>query len=128
MTRGVNMSDERLDKMVGMVLRAGVLLAAALVLIGGIAFVASQHGAAPDHRKFHAELTPLASIHGVLGGAMALNPLYIIQLGLLVLIATPVVRVITCTAGFALERDWTYAIVSGIVLAFLIASIVGSGL
>jgi uncharacterized membrane protein len=36
-------------------------------------------------------------------------------------------RVLTCAAGFALERDWMYAVVSLIVLAFLIASIVGSG-
>jgi uncharacterized membrane protein len=124
----MKMNDDRLDRIVGIVLRAGVMLAAALVLIGGIAFVASHHEAAPDHRKFHAGPTPLASIHGILDGAATLNPLYIIQLGLLILIATPVVRVITCAAGFALERDWTYAIVSLIVLVFLIGSIVGSGL
>ena len=122
------MNDQRLDRIVGIVLRAGVMLAAALVLIGGIAFVASRHEAAPDHRKFHNEPTALSSLHGVLAGAITLDPLYIIQLGLLVLIATPVVRVITCAAGFALERDWTYAVVSLIVLAFLLGSIVVSGL
>jgi uncharacterized membrane protein len=121
------MSDERLDRIVGIVLRAGVMLAAALVLIGGIAFVASQHEIAPDYRKFHTEHAPLSSIHGVLSGAIALNPLYIIQFGLLILIATPVVRVMTCAAGFALERDWRYTIVSLIVLALLLGSIVVSG-
>jgi uncharacterized membrane protein len=121
------MSDERLDRIVGIVLRAGVVLAAAVVLIGGIAFVASHPEAAPDHRKFQNEPTALWSIHGVLGGAAALKPLYIVQLGLLILIATPVVRVITCAAGFALERDWMYAIVSLIVLALLLGSIVVSG-
>jgi uncharacterized membrane protein len=121
------MNDQRLDGIVGIVLRAGITLAAALVLIGGIAFVASHDEAAPDHRKFHAEPTPLASIHGVLGGAITLNPLYIIQFGLLILIATPIVRVITCAAGFTLERDWTYAIVSLIVLTLLLGSIVVSG-
>lgn len=128
MKMGVNMNDERLDNIVGMVLRAGVMLAAALVLAGGIAFMASRHEAAPDHRKFHAEATPLASIHGVYAGAIALNPLYIIQFGLLILIATPVVRVIVCAASFALERDWTYAIVSLIVLALLLGSFVLSGM
>jgi uncharacterized membrane protein len=52
----------------------------------------------------------------------------LIQLGLLVLIATPVVRVITCLAGFALERDWMYAAVSLIVLVCLLSSIIISGL
>jgi uncharacterized membrane protein len=124
----MNPGDERLDKVVGIVLRTGVLLAAALVLISGIAFVASHRQAAPDHRKFHAGPSQLASISGVLHGAMTLDPLYVIQLGLLILIATPIVRVMTCAVGFALERDWTYAIVSLIVLTFLIGSIVGSGL
>lgn len=122
------MNDDRLDRIVGIVLRTGVLVAATLVLIGGIALLAGHHQAVPDHSKFHPEPTPLASIGGVWHGALGLDPLYIIQLGLLVLIATPVVRVVTCAAGFGLERDWTYTIVSLIVLALLLVSIVGSGL
>jgi uncharacterized membrane protein len=124
----MRMNDQRLDGMVGFVLRAGVMLAAGLVLTGGVAFVASHRQAISDHRKFHGEPSGLASIGGILAGAIALDPLYIIQLGLLVLIATPVVRVITCAAGFALERDTMYTIVSLIVLAFLLGSIVVSGL
>lgn len=122
----MKLDDQRLDRIVGVVLRTGVILAATLVLIGGIALLAG-HRVASQHRKFQGVPTQLASIGGVLHGAMTLNPLYIIQLGLLVLIATPVVRVITCAAGFSLERDWTYAIVSLIVLALLIAGI-GFGL
>jgi uncharacterized membrane protein len=99
------------------------LAAAALVSSGGIAFLASHSREVPDHRKFHAVPTRLASIHGVVQGAIALDPLYIIQLGLLILIATPVVRVMTCAAGFAFERDWTFAVVSLLVLALLIAGI-----
>jgi uncharacterized membrane protein len=99
------------------------MLSAALVLAGGIAFLASHRHDIPDYRKFHAESTRLASIHGVVRGAIALDPLYIIQLGLLILIATPVLRVITCAAGFAFERDWTFAVVSLLVLALLIAGI-----
>jgi len=123
----MNAGDERLDRVVSAVLRSGVLFSAALVLAGGVAFLTSHRQDIPDYRKFHHEPASLASIHGVLQGAIALDPLYIIQLGLLILIATPVVRVLTCAAGFAFERDWTYAIVSLIVLALLIAG-VGFGL
>ena len=121
----MNVGGERLDRVVSAVLRSGVLLAAALVLTGGIAFLVSHRQDIPDCRKFHAEPTPLSSIHGVVQGAIASDPLYLIQLGLLILIATPVVR--ACAAGFAFERDWTYATVSLIVLALLIAG-VGFGL
>jgi uncharacterized membrane protein len=124
----MRMNDERLDGIVAVVLRTGVTLAAALVLAGGIAFLASHDRQLPDYRKFHPEPTPLTTIVGVWQGAMHLDPIYLIQLGLLVLIATPVVRVITCAAGFALERDWMYAAVSLIVLVCLLASITISGM
>ena len=118
------MNDERLDKIVSVVLRTGVILAAALVLVGGIAFLASSRSAGsrlPEVPRRSPRRSPASAefVHG----ATHLDPLYMIQLGLLMLIATPVVRVITCVAGFALERDWMYAVVSLIVLAFLLASI-----
>jgi len=118
-------NDKKLDVVVSVVLRTGVVLAAALVLIGGIAYLASDGQAVFDHRTFQGTPPQLTYIGGVLEGVVALHPLYVIQLGLLLLIATPVVRVIVCVAGFALERDWTYAIVSMIVLAFLLVGIVG---
>jgi uncharacterized membrane protein len=124
----MKMNDDRLDGIVGIVLRTGVTLAAALVLVGGIAFLASHGQQLPDYHKFHAEPAPLTSIVGIWHGAIHLDPIYLIQLGLLVLIATPVVRVITCAAGFALERDWMYAAVSLVVLVCLLASITISGL
>lgn len=119
--------DQRLDKAVSIVLRSGVILAATLVLIGGIAFLAGHSQDSWDYRKFHPAPAGLVSIRGVVHGAFTGDQAYIIQLGLLILIATPVIRVLTCAIGFTLERDWTYAIVSLIVLAFLMFSFVGSG-
>jgi uncharacterized membrane protein len=124
----MRMNDNRLDTIVGIVLRTGVTLAAALVLVGGVAFLATHRQEVPDYHKFHSEPSPLTSIPIIWRFAFTLKPVYLIQLGLLVLIATPVVRVITCVAGFALERDWMYAVVSLVVLLLLLASIVGSGL
>jgi uncharacterized membrane protein len=124
----MKMNDDRLDRIVGIVLRTGVTLAAALVLVGGIVFLSSHGQQLPDYHKFHTEPAALTAIGGIWHGAIHLDPIYLIQLGFLVLIATPVVRVITCAAGFALERDWMYTIVSIVVLAFLLAGIVGSHL
>ena len=102
----MKLDDKRLDSIVGVVLRTGVTLAAALVLTGGVALLASHREASQDHRKFHGVPTELASIGGVLHGAKTLDPLYIVQLGLLVLIATPVARVITCAAGLMDLMIW----------------------
>jgi len=123
----MKMNDDRLDRIVGIVLRAGVLLAAALVLIGGIAFVVSHHesgarspNSTPDTRRLpvftacsmapslepalhHSAWTPDLDRHA--GGARD-----------------------HMRGRLRARAGLTFAIVSLIVLAFLIGSIVGSGL
>jgi uncharacterized membrane protein len=47
----------------------------------------------------------------------------VIQFGLLVLIATPIVRVILAVAAFAIERDGLYVVIGLIVLAILTYSL-----
>ncbi len=49
----------------------------------------------------------------------------IIQLGLLLLVATPVARVIFSVAAFALQQDWIYVVITLIVLAVLGFSLLG---
>lgn len=123
----MRMTDERLDTIVGVVLRLGVIIAAALVLAGGVAYLIHNPAAPADHKIFRGVPAGFKTFPGIVAGAAALDPLFIIQLGLLVLIATPVLRVIICAAGFALQRDWLYAAVSMIVLALLVYSIAGHG-
>jgi uncharacterized membrane protein len=53
------------------------------------------------------------------------RPIAIAQLGLLVLVATPVVRVLASVIGFALEGDRLYAAITLGVLAILLISLVG---
>ena len=118
-------ADERLDIVVSIVLRAGVILAALLVLAGGIGYLAVHAQDFPDHRTFRGTPPAFTHIGGIASGALSFDPLFAIQLGLVILIATPVLRVIVCAGAFALERDWIYAIVSLIVLALLIFSIAG---
>jgi uncharacterized membrane protein len=57
-----------------------------------------------------------------------LNPLGLIQLGLLLLIATPVARVVFSVAGFAIERDWMYVVITLLVLLTLLYSLASSSL
>ncbi len=119
------MTDIRLEKMVAVVLRTGVMLAAAVVLGGGLCFVI-QHGSDPtgDH-AFHGVADQYRHAGGIVGAAARGDCRGIIQLGLLLLIATPVVRVGLALTGFALERDRTYIIVTALVLAILLLSLIG---
>jgi uncharacterized membrane protein len=111
------MTDERMETVIGNLLRVGVGLAAALVLAGGIWYVASSGRSVPDYAHFHPE------VHG-LGAFRTLNwPERMIEAGLLVLIATPVARVIFSLAAFAIERDRMYVWFTLAVLAILVYSI-----
>jgi uncharacterized membrane protein len=104
-------------------LRTGVMLAAAIVLTGGILYLAQNHGPRPDYSHFHAEPQQLTHFSGILRGVATFNAESIIMLGLLVLIATPVARVIMCIVGFLFERDHLYIVISTIVLAILLYSL-----
>jgi len=116
-------TDQRIEIWVGVMLRTGVMLAAAIVLFGGILYLAHNHGPRPDYSHFAAEPAHLITFSGILHGVAALNPESIIMLGLLVLIATPVARVVMCIVGFLFERDRLYTVVSTIVLLILLYSL-----
>jgi uncharacterized membrane protein len=121
-------TDQRIEIWVGVMLRTGVMLAASIVVLGGILYLLHAHeaqpgGPRPDYQHFRAEPAQFTTLSGVLHGVAALNPESIIMLGLLVLIATPVARVVLCIVGFLFERDRLYAAISTIVLLILLYSL-----
>lgn len=119
--------DRMLATTIGYTLRAGVLTAAAIVLTGGLLYLAQNACAAPDYHTFRAESTYSRDLSGILQNALALNSDSIIELGLLVLIATPVVRVIFSVIAFAIERDILYVVATLIVLGILLYSLFTGG-
>ncbi len=91
-----------------------------MVLIGGICFLARHGGEQPDYHVFHGTAQAcIGASSGVIHAAGPSNCPAVIQLGLLLLILTPVARVAFSLAGFALERDGTYVGLTFIVLAIL---------
>ncbi|MFP5208333.1 MAG: DUF1634 domain-containing protein [Acidobacteriota bacterium] len=117
------MDDRRLENILGNLLRAGVLLAAVIVLAGGILYL-FHYGSNPvSYRTFSAGGPDRRTVPGIAQSAAALHSVGLIQLGLLLLIATPVARVVMAVAGFYLERDRLYVVVSLIVLAVLTFSL-----
>ncbi len=117
--------DERIDQAMSTVLRTGVVLAAAVVLVGGVLYLAQEGGTVPRYRAFRGEPSELRTVHGIVHDALALRARGIIQLGLLLLIATPVARVVFSLLAFAIQRDVTYVVVTSIVLSTLLYSLAG---
>ncbi|HMK20761.1 MAG TPA: DUF1634 domain-containing protein [Terriglobales bacterium] len=128
MFRKSDWTDQKIEVIIANLLRIGVMSAAVIVLAGGVVFLA-RHGVQPArYGSFAGEPSNLTRWRGILQAALGLRARGIIQLGLLILIATPVARVAFSVAAFALERDWLYVGVAGFVLMVLLYSLLGSGL
>ena len=116
-------TDERVEQILGNLLQVGVLLAALVVAIGGIVYVARHRSEPAGHAVFNGEPGDLRSPAGIVQDALAGSGRGIIQLGLLLLIATPVARVIFSVFAFARERDFLYVVLTLIVLTVLLYSL-----
>ena len=118
-------TDDRVDELLGKLLRFGVLLAASIVALGGVIYLAKYGGSTPAYATFEGEPADLRSPAGIVRAAAALRGRGLIQLGLLVLIATPVARVAFSLFAFFRQRDRIYVVVTGFVLALLVLSLTG---
>jgi uncharacterized protein len=118
---GREADPEQLRLAVSRVLLGGVLASAVLLVIGLataalVGWEGSLTGAPPPTE-------PVYTLPGLLAGLAALQPVAIAQLGLFVLILTPIVRVIASLVLFAEERDRVYVLISLGVLAILLSSL-----
>ena len=121
-----SLTSERMDIIVGNLLRTGVILSAAIIFAGGILYLLRHGGEMPSYHVFRGEPADLRSVPGVLQSIAGLHARGIIQLGLLLLIATPVARVAFLVYGFARLKDLLYAAVALVVLALLVYGLTGA--
>ncbi len=120
------MTDRLLEVIISVLLRTGVMISAAVVLLGGTCYLAKHGHEQSAYRVFQGAAPTYRSVSGVIHAAGPSNCQAVIQLGLLLLILTPVARVAFSLAGFALEHDRTYVVLTSIVLAILIYSLAGA--
>lgn len=115
--------DERMEYIMGRLLQAGVLLASVVVLIGGVIYVRSHAAAPMNYRVFRSEPAFLRHPGQLFRQLAAGDGAAIVQFGVLLLIATPIARVVFAVVAFAIERDRLYVAVSLFVLAVLLVSL-----
>ena len=120
-------SDEHVELFIGNLLRWGVILAASVTAVGGAMFLFLHGGSIADYRVFHGQPNALKSVTEVGRNAYQLHPEAVIQLGLLLLIATPIARVALSLLAFVKQHDRTYIVVTTLVLALLLYSLTGAG-
>jgi uncharacterized membrane protein len=120
---GVEHAQFDINAVIGWILQGGVFTSAAVICAGlALLFV---HPEQLSNQQF---LTFPHTLGEVKDGLLALHPQAFIALGLLLLIATPVIRVATSIFAFAKEHDRCYVVITTVVLAILLISfLLGKG-
>jgi uncharacterized membrane protein len=118
---------ETMNVVIGKVLRYGVILSGAIILLGGIGLAATNgFSDASGMLTYNPNVVPHdnidVSLTGLAHGLVAFSAFSWIELGVIVLIATPVSRVIISVLLFAAERDRLYVLITAVVLALLLFS------
>jgi uncharacterized membrane protein len=120
------LDDVRVEGMIAKLLQAGVVVAALLVIAGAVPYLGAHPRARVTYHTFRGEPGELKTVKGVVAYAFSGHARGVMQLGLLLLIATPIARVIFSVAAFAVQRDWMYVGFTLIVLTVLLYSLFGS--
>lgn len=112
----MQLADEKMEWMMGLLLRLGVLLAATVVIAGGAMYLADHHGEQVSYRHFVGH--PISVRHPAeMTGPTSLA---VLDVGILLLVAVPIARVGFAVVAFLAERDWLYTAVSVLILAVLV--------
>ena len=126
LNRTKSWNDEQMRSIMGTLLRVGVVSSAILVVLGGILFFIQHPREIMDYTTFKGEPARLRQVQIILKEALHFKSRDIIQLGLLLLVATPVARVLFSLIGFLIEKDWVYVAITFIVLLVLFSSLFGT--
>lgn len=126
------LKDERdMEIYVGKLLRYGVLTACAIALLGGLIYVLQHGGAMPDYRSESAQYghfvgvpAYLRELWSIVPALFRLDGAAIIQFGVVVLIATPILRVAFSALAFWVEKDYLYVAITLLVLAIIAANMI----
>jgi uncharacterized membrane protein len=118
-----NQADVRIEQTVGILLRVGVTLAAVVVLAGGGFYLLGHGHETPDYRTFKGEPSDLRGPVAIVTEALTRDTRGIIQFGLLLLLATPIARVLFSVFAFLRQRDYLYVVLTLVVLTLLLGSL-----
>lgn len=122
-------AERDMELLIGKLLRYGVMLACGITLIGGVIYLFQNHGSTIEHYKPIPDGLPfpgaeqyLRELSTMIPRVLTLDGAAIIQLGVCILIATPIIRVAFSAIAFLIEKDYLYVTITVIVLAIIVAN------
>lgn len=114
--------DADIQVIIGSLLRWGVIISMSVVSIGGLIYLFNYGRETVSYRHFDGEPAYLKSVSGIFKNLFAKNGRAIIQLGILLLIATPIARVMLSVFSFIKEKDILYVVITLIVFGIILFS------
>lgn len=125
MEKNKKVTDYDMEQLIGQVLRYGVLTSGIIAIIGGIWYLVQSGSGIPNYTEFNGEPAGYTSLTGIIKGLTAGSAKEIIQLGVVILIATPILRIVFSLFSFILEKDRLYIVITLIVLLIILFSMFG---
>lgn len=114
--------DTDIQAVIGWILRVGVLVSMSIIFIGGLIYLYRHGQTHVDYSVFKGVPDFVHNAGGIFTGIITLRGRAIIQAGIILLIATPVIRVVFSAIGFVLEKDYLYTGITLLVLLIIFAS------
>jgi uncharacterized membrane protein len=112
----------KIDLMLSYVLRIGLAITFLTTLYGGMVLFWQNGSSLVEYQKFIGEPNDLKKPGAIIASAIQGEGIAIIQLGILLMIATPASRVLMCAIAFVFMNDYLYASLSTFVLIVLLYS------
>ena len=110
-----------METMMGLILTIGMFLSAVLVFLGGVIFL-FQHGSENIHSHFIMSESYQTNTHHILESVLAFSPIGMIELGLLTLVATQIIRVALLVLFYGITRDYWFSFFSLFIMTVLVYS------
>lgn len=120
-----NITDKDIQSLVGNLLRAGVYISMGIVILGGIIFLYEHGNEKIDYAVFSFSKVSLKTVEDIFANVLTFRGAAVVQFGLLMLIFTPIARVLMAVVSFFLEKDYLYVLIGLIVLTIIMASLSG---
>ncbi|MFD1258156.1 DUF1634 domain-containing protein [Mucilaginibacter terrae] len=117
-----HIDNKDIQQIIGWILRLGVIISMLVVLIGGCLYIYRHSTETVHYSRFVGVPEFVHTPGGIWHGILTFRGRAIIQAGIILLIATPIVRIMFSAIGFVLEKDWLYTGISLLVLAIIIIS------
>ena len=119
------LGDQDIEQWIGKLLRYGVISSCLIAIAGGILYLITFGQEIPKYTIFIGESPEFTSLPAILRGFLTLQSKAIIQFGVVILIATPILRIVLSLIAFMLEKDKLYVIITTIVLSIILVSMFG---